>query len=496
MTTPTSGAGDININVDLTQLDLGDLSRTGNLGVDLAGTFSGKLALTGKTDAPQVTFQGGAPKIYVAGYGMENLTMGLSGNTTDLRLDSLSAQIGAGKLSGSGSFRPDGTGQIDFTGSELDLAKLTESVPDLAGQVSGTFSAQFRTVFSGNGVLGQGNAYAPSLEIFGMRLTDFSMPLALDGINFKFGQGAADLNGGTLSLYGSIDTLTSKYSGRLNASGVDVNALIHDLIPDLAGNITGNGAMDLAFSGSIDPQFTLGGAGQAWVGPGGISGFKWLDLVSRLYGVNSVRYTEVSAPFTLETTRLILGKGSNAVAPADDPLYKYVQVEGPVTYAGDLNLTGDGNMNFQLINAAAGGVLGAAGAIAGGNIGDILSGRGLEEILRQALEGGSSAGRQMDFRDISFKVGGNTQNPSFSVARVGSSNLPAASPDSDPQRQPQNIQDTITDRILESIGIPTSPADTPDTQQAAPGTDQPQQRRPEDIIRDEAENLLRNILGW
>ncbi|MCL2684240.1 MAG: hypothetical protein FWE55_03255, partial [Synergistaceae bacterium] len=474
VTMPKVGAGDVNINVDMTQLDLRDLSRTGNLGADLAGTFSGKLALTGKTDAPQVTFQGGAPKIYVAGYGMENLTIGLGGNMTDLRLNG-SAQIGAGKLSASGNLRPsDGTGQIDLTGAELDLAKLTESVPDLAGQVSGIFSAQFRMALSGKGTSGQGNAQAPAIRIFGMRLADVSLPLALDGVNFRFGQGAAKLNGGALSLNGSIDTHTFKYSGRLNASGVDVNALVHDLIPDLAGSITGNGAMDLAFSGNIEPQFTLGGTGQARVGSGGISGFRWLDLVSRLYGVNSIRYTEVTAPFTLETTRLILQKGSGAIAPEGDPLYKYVRVEGPVTYSGDLNLAGDGNMNFQLINAAAGGVLGAAGAVGGGNIGDILAGRGLDEILRQAVEGGSSAGRQADFRDVSFRVGGNTEKPTFSVVKVGPSNLPAAPQNSsEPERQPQNIQDTIMDRVMEGIGIPAAPSDTSEPPRTTPGASQP-----------------------
>ncbi|MCL2683930.1 MAG: hypothetical protein FWE55_01675, partial [Synergistaceae bacterium] len=486
ITMPENGTGDININVDLTQLDLGDLSKTGGFPVDLAGAFSGKLTVTGKMNEPQITFQGGAPKIYVAGYGMENVSIGLGGNTAVLQLNNLSAQIGAGKLSGSGTLRPsNGTGQVDFTGSELDLAKLTESVPDLAGQVSGTLSARFSTALSGKGISGQGNAYSSSIIFFGMRLTDVSLPLATDGVSFKFGQGTANLNGGTLSLNGGVDTRTLKYSGRLNASGVDVNALVHDLIPDLAGNVTGDGTMDLVFSGSIDPKFTLGGTGHARIGTGGISGFRWLDLVSRLYGVNSARYTEVTAPFTLETTRLILQEGSRAVAPENDPLYRFVQARGPVTYAGDLNLTGDGNVNFQLINAAAGGVLGAAGAFSGSTL-------TLDELLKQAA-GGATAGRQADFRDVSFKVGGNTEKPSFRVEKVGPSNLPAATPDrSDSEKQQQSVQDTITDRILEGIGIP-APTETSETRQATPDTDQPR-KKPEDIVRDEAENLMRNIL--
>ncbi|MCL2767840.1 MAG: hypothetical protein FWE49_03840, partial [Synergistaceae bacterium] len=41
MTAPESGTGDINLNVNLSQLDLRELSKTGNLAIDLAGTFSG-----------------------------------------------------------------------------------------------------------------------------------------------------------------------------------------------------------------------------------------------------------------------------------------------------------------------------------------------------------------------------------------------------------------------------------------------------------------------
>ena len=504
VTTPTSGAGNMNINVDMTQLNLQDLSKTGNLGVDLAGTFSGKLALTGNTDAPTVAFQGSAPKISVNGYGADNLAVQLSGSMTNLKLDNLSAQIGAGKLSATGNIRPsDGTGQIDFTGSGLDLAKLTESVPDVKGEITGILSVNFSAALSGAGTSGQGTASAPSLNIYGMKLTDVSLPLSLSGNSFKFGQGAAKMNGGTVSLNGDIDIQTFKYNGKLNASGVDVNALIHDLVPDLKGKITGSGALDVTFNGSIDPKFTMGGTGQAKVGAGSLSGFTWIDLISRLHGVSAINYTDVTAPFKLETTRIIFQKGSKATAPNNDPLYSYAQVEGPVTYAGDLNLTGDANVSFQLINIITGGVLGAAGAVAGGNINQILSGKGLESVLTQAVGRGAAAGQQKDFRDVSFKVGGNIDEPTFSIVKVGPSTLPEEK-GAEPQRQPQNIQEAVKDRVLDSLGIapkeetsgasnePKQPQST--QQQSTPQQERQPQKKPEDVIKEEAGKALRNLI--
>ena len=479
VTIPQSGAGNININVDMSQLNLSDLSKTGDLGVELAGTFSGKLALTGKTDMPSIAFQGNAPKFSVAGYGMDNLAVELNGNANNINLNNLSAQIGAGKLSASGTIKPgDGTGQIEFAGSGLDLARLTENVPDLKGQVAGMLSAKFNAAISAKGASGQGNATIPSLKAYGMQLTDVSIPLALTDTSFKFGQGTAKLNGGTLMLDGEVNTQTLKYSGKMNASGVDVNALVHDLVPDLGGKITGSGAMDVAFNGAIDPQFTLGGTGNAKIGSGSLSGFSYLDIVTKLHGTDSIRYTEVVAPFNLETTRIIFQKGSKATAPDNDPLYKYVQIEGPITYAGALNLTGDGNINFQLINIVAGGALGATGAIVGGNINELVSGKGLESLLTQTVTQGAEAGKSRDFRDVSFKIGGTYDSPSFSLGKVGESTTAPTDSSSETKEQPQTVRETVQeavkDKVLDGLGISTAPKENASSEATATNETQQQ----------------------
>ncbi|MCL1874937.1 MAG: hypothetical protein FWF87_01605 [Synergistaceae bacterium] len=509
LTIPKSGAGDINISVEMAQLNLSDLSKTGNLGVALAGTFSGKLALTGKADSPNVAFQGSAPKFSAEGYGMDNLTVELSGNMDDLKLDNLSAQIGAGKLSATGSFKPsEGKGQIEFTGSGLDLAKLTESVPDVKGQIAGTLSAKFSASLSGAEASGQGSASIPSLVIYGMKLSDVAIPLSLSGSSLKYGHGTAKLNGGSLELDGDFNTQTFKYSGKLNASGVDVNALVHDLVPDIKGKITGKGELALTFNGTIDPKFTLGGTGTAKVGTGGLSGFSWLDIISKLHGTDSVHYAEVTAPFKLETTRIIFQKGSKATAPGNDPLYKYAQIEGPITYAGGFNLTGDGSVNFLLINIITGGALGAAGAIAGGNIGEFASGKGLEAVLSQAIGKGAAAGKQSDFREVSFKVGGNIDDPSFSIVKVGQPSAEhAETSEGDAQKQPQSIQEAVKDKVLDSIGIPgvkkeeassaSGAGSTSGAQgkQATPAPAKEAPKKPGDVVKEEAGKAIKNIFN-
>ena len=456
---------------------------------DPRGYVTAAIRIRGAMSDPSLDGTLRSESFSASGYTADNISMEFSYAQGIFALRDGSAYLSGLPVRASGNFRPsNGAGQFDVMISGLDLAKLTESIPELAGQVGGILSVRVNAALSADGISGQGNASAPSVRIFGLRLADASVPIALDGVNFRFGQGSASLNGGTLSFDGNVNTQTMQYSGRLSASGVDVNALIHDLIPDLDGNITGRGTMDMSFSGASAPEFALEGTGRAIVGSGGVSGFKWLDLASRLYGADSIRYTEITAPFRLETNRLILLNGSAALAPEGDPLYRYVYAEGPITYAGDLNLTGEGNVNFQLFNAAAGGVMGAVGAVAGGNISDIFSGRGLEDILKQTLDGGSAGSRQTDFREVSFRIDGNAEKPSFSIVRAGPPNLVTLPGAPEPQNQQQNIGNVITD----IIGIPLSPADTSE-QLPVSGTGQPRQEI-EEVVREEAGRFLRNLL--
>ena len=123
-----------------------------------------------------------------------------------------------------------------------------------------------------------------------------------------------------------LDLNTLKFSDSLTASGVDVNALAQNATGGLGGKVTGQGSLSLKIMGSAGKTPSYSGTGLFTMGAGGISGFKGLDIVTRLYGLDAIRYTEVTAPLEIRTGRLILKKGAAAKAPDGDPIYRYARL--------------------------------------------------------------------------------------------------------------------------------------------------------------------------
>ena len=133
-------------------------------------------------------------------------------------------------------------------------------------------------------------------------------------------------------------------------------------------------------------SLSYSGTGLFTMGAGGISGFKGLDIVTRLYGLDAIRYTEVTAPLEIRTGRLVLKKGAAAKAPDGDPIYRYARLaeDGTIKFDKSLYLLAEGNVNFQLVNALTGGALGGAGALLQGGAKQLTTGAGLEGILKGA----------------------------------------------------------------------------------------------------------------
>jgi translocation and assembly module TamB len=173
------------------------------------------------------------------------------------------------------------------------------------------------------------------------------------------------------------------------------------------------------------------------MGEGAVTGFSWLKALTRLHGVDGIRYTKVTAPLKIETGKLIIAKGSSAEPPRNDPIYRGARLaeDGSVTFDKKLYFVADLNVNFQLLNALAGGAAGAAGALNKGG-GKLDIGKQLGTILEGAVGGGREQGKDADFRDATVKVTGASAKPSFAVVKIGPPSK------QEPSRDPkQNQQD-------------------------------------------------------
>jgi hypothetical protein len=117
--------------------------------------------------------------------------------------------------------------------------------------------------------------------------------------------------------------------------------------------------------------------------------------------------------------------GSHMTAPAGDPLYRYVNIDGSVFYTKRLELHGMAEVNLQVLNAFVGAVKGVA-----------TGGASIQEALQGLLGGmipGSSTG---DFREVTFDVAGTLDSPklmSLQVQRKPTDEQPAETTEDEQQ---------------------------------------------------------------
>ena len=508
----------LNLTFNLDRLDLKPLAQAS--GLALKGVLTGSVGIGGTVGAPTFSFNGSAPSVTAQGLTLTNLTTDASGTQKELKINAFKAEAGGAPLSASGTvqFAPL-SANLSIRGTALDLAALTKDYPDAAGQISGKADLTFNVTGGAGGLSGKGALTSPALKAFGLNLTEVNLPLSYSGSTFASSGGTAKLYGGSARNSLTFDTGSLKFSDELSADGLDVNALLQDVTGGLGGRITGRGQLGLKLNGSAAKGLSYAGTGQFTMGEGAVTGFSGLDIVTRLYGTQGIRYVSVKAPFTLKTGKLILHAGAEATAPERDPLYRYARIasDGVVNFDKTLNVPIELMVNYQLVNALTGGGTGALGGLleGGTNVADTL-----KQALGGGLEGAQKGGARADFRTVTLTLKGKADAPSVKDLKIGPSALkdesqsaavtatsvdqgtpapqpsvetPAPQPSVEtPTPQPEapetkDAVDRITDRVLDAI-IPSGNEDQ-DQQQAATQDDEAQKGQG-DQIKDQLKEEL------
>ncbi|GHS94208.1 hypothetical protein AGMMS50276_06330 [Synergistales bacterium] len=467
VTTAQNGADTMDMAFSLNKLDLAPVAKSS--GLSIAGVLTGKVALSGAALNPNISFTGSVPRLSAEGITLDSVAADISGNAKLLKINSLKASVGGAPLSATGSVNTEPFGaNVDITGSGLDLAALTAGMPDLKGQALGKFDLQFNVKTNNSGASnGSGSLRSSALTLYGMKLSNIVLPLSLSPASFKSENASLTLYGGKAANTFSLDMKTMKFSDTLNVNGVDVNALAQDVSGGLGGKITGKGNLSMKLSGSVSPKLSYSGSGEFTMGEGAISDFSGLNLLTKAYGVNGIRYTRVTAPLRVDATKLTIAKGASAVPPANDPLYKSASLveDGALTLdqAKKLYFVADLNVNLQLLNMLTGGAAGGAEALIKGGVNDI--GKNLEGILRGAVNAGIEKGKDADFRSATVKITGTSEKPSFALVKIA----PSAAKEETPQTKqptPQTPQTPAQPSVQPFIPKPgesaQSPANTPE----------------------------------
>ncbi|MBQ7196274.1 MAG: hypothetical protein IJS40_02575 [Synergistaceae bacterium] len=452
-TASISGKELLDFNFRFDNLELASLAAAS--GVELKGNLSGNLKIAGANANPEIFFNAGVPLLNAAGFVLNNLVADLSGTTKSLKFNKLKAEVEGSEIIALGNvqFSPMKY-NVALNGSNVKLENLLREVSSMKGNLSGTAGFNFNVTGTDKGASGKGTLTAPALKAFGLKLTKVNLPLLYSGNSFASNNGTATLYGGSAKNNFNFDIKNMKFTDNIEVSGVDVNGLIQDAAGGLDGKITGTGKLTMKINGAVKDTTTYSGTGNFSMGEGSIVGFKWLDFVTRLHKSNGIRYTGVNAPLSLQTGKLIIKSGAIANAYKNDALYKYAKLtkDGVINFGGKdvtMDLTAEGNINYQLINALQGGSTGGLEALFKGGVSSFQD--GLKTFLSAGLKQAEKVASTGDFRIVSLRISGKASSPSFSNLKIGASTLKAQTQTKSADTKQESFKEKIINNAINTI---------------------------------------------
>lgn len=499
-TASASGKEPLNFNFNFNKLSLASLASAS--GVDVKGDLSGSLKISGANDNPEIFFNAGIPSLNAMGFALNNIVADMSGNTKNLKFNKVTAEVEGAELVALGNvqFSPLKY-NIALSGNNIKLENLLREMPDMKDKLSGSAGLTFNLNGNEKGTTGKGTLTSQAIKAFGLNLSKINVPLSYTGNSFASNNATANFYGGTAKNTFNFDIKNMKFTDNIEASGIDVNSLIQDAAGGLEGKITGSGKFSMKINGAVKDAVSYSGTGNFSMGEGAISGFKWLDLFTKIHNSKGIRYASVNAPLALQTGKLLIKSGSIANAYNKDPIYTYAKLikDGVINFGGKeptIDFITESNINYQLINAIQGGSKGGLDALFKGGVSSLQD--GLKAFLTGGMAGAEKVASTGDFRIINLRISGKAASPSFSGLKIGPSTLKqeeqnkAQTADTKDTKK-EDFKEKVINRAVDII-LPTNNSDTkkkveeaikknlpniaPKTQQQNNGTAQPSSATP------------------
>ena len=488
-----------------------------------------------------------AKSITANGITFTGANANVSKNGDNIILAGLTAHSGEGTITGAGTASMSGKSPLDFSFkfSGLSLETLAGSSGlEVKGKLSGTLrlagknadpamtlsanipaltasgitAENLTAEISGNISKLSGTLKSPSVSANGLKLSDVNIPLTFSGNSLASKGGTAKFYGGTLNNSLTFGTGTMKFTDEISADGLDINSLIQDMAGPLEGKISGAGKLTFKIAGSAKDKLTYSGNGNFSMGEGKITGFKWLDLFTRIHKSDGLRFANVNAPMMLQTGKLTVRAGAIVNAVKNDALYKYAKLsrDGTINFAGEkmtMDFMTESSVNYQLINAIQGGAKGGIESLLKGGVSGF--GDNVKAFLKGGLKGAQENASAGDFRVIALRIHGRADSLAFSGLKIGESTVktdakPAAkqdakqttpAPSTSQQKQekkPESLRDKVIDKATEILNVKPKTPSQPQTNTPAPTQTQPNQttrEKIEDRLKEELRKGIQKGLG-
>lgn len=388
------------------------------------GLIKSSAKIEGTLGEPMISGTGSIVPLRYRSFLLPMVDLEFGGPVQDIKVTA-NAHLMAGTLKANArAWLNDGkwNAEASVNGDNINLRQLGRYLPEdfrdkLAGEADFTLKCGGQIgSFSGNGTFS-----SRQMRIWGVDVTEINAPFYISEGYAIMEDVKAKSSGGEVTGGIAVDIGNDRWGGNLTVLSADVATFMRQSVSQVKGKITGNGDFKIRVSGELGRLSTVRSSGVLRLRNGTLSGFKAVEAAQKFTRGNPLRFDTVQTTFSYDGGFLTLLPGSQAIAPKNDPVYRYVMLDGTIDENGALALFAMGKANIQALNALLGAIQGLMDL-------DIDFNESLDKsALLQGLIGGALSGfSRSDFRFATMGIRGTYDAPRFENIRVQSSKQSAS----------------------------------------------------------------------
>ena len=339
----------------------------------------------------------------------------------------------------------------------LDIESAIESqMPDMAGIAKGfaTVSVKGSTKPHDNISI---TAKSKGVTIMDkIKIANINIPVKYltDSGRVQMRKARAELSGGIIESHFDFDTATSEWKGHADIAHLDFGKLAQPFMPE--GELVGSVDAHIDMNGSSPMGMAMNFAeGRFKTGPGCI---QKMEMLKRITPTEKITFEEISGSFFWNGKDLFINPGTGARAGFDEPLYRYVTVNGSAGVPGKgMRLLFDGRFDMNLLDRLLGAMKGVF---------QYMTGSLAKNVLRDAAS--RVLGFQgRDFQNVSFTLANSWKEPQLrdlKVTKPIEDFLPINVLNKDEEKQKETTQFKMSFKLPVGEGAPSAEEESPGDQ--------------------------------
>lgn len=286
--------------------------------------------------------------------------------------------------------------RIDTKPFDINSAVETQ-MPNMAGMAKGLARVSVTGSTKANSPI---NINASSKEIKIMdkiSIKNISLPITFSQAKNKIEmkKGVAFLSGGEINSALDVDLTKKDFNGKVKISELDFGKLAAPFLPE--GELVGKADAEVTMKGGFGVMPTSFANGKFSTTPGYIHKMSIIDKVTP---TKKITFEKISGSFFWDGKDLFFNPGTGASAGKDEPLYRYVHINGATGIPGKgLNLLFEGRFDLKILDRLLGAMKGIFQYMTGG-----LTQNFLKDAAGRVL-----GVKRRDYQSVSFRLANSWQ---------------------------------------------------------------------------------------